>query len=157
MKKQIISLGLSIFFVLSLIAVQAQNPQRGKDFSFQGKGKKEMMCQKVLTEEQQEAFKEIRLASMKDAKPLQDEIRELRAHHQTLMTAEKPNLNEIYTSIDKMSELKSELAKIRAKARVEMSSQLSEEQKLKMAQMKKMRKGKGHWVGHRQKHRGWND
>lgn len=37
---------------------------------------------------------------MKDAKPFRDELRELRVHHQTLMTAENPDLDAIYLSLD---------------------------------------------------------
>ena len=96
--------------------------------------------ERFLTDEQKEAFKTIRMNSMKEAKPLQDELRELKAHHQTLMTAEKPDMKAINASIDKMSSVEAELEKVKAKARVEMQSSLTDEQKMKMHQFMKMKK-----------------
>ena len=140
MKKQLISIGLSIIFILSLSLAQAQNEEHGKRHHSFEKGERGMMHGKMLTDDQKEAFKELRIKSMKESKPIKDELRELSAHHQTLMTAEKPNLKAVYASIDKMSVLKTKLAKIKAKSRIEMSSQLTDEQKLKMASMKQMKK-----------------
>ena len=92
-----------------------------------------------LTEEQKDAFKAIRLKSMKETKPLRDELRELRAHQQTLMTADQPDLNTIYSNIDKMSTLEAQLAKVRAKSRIEMQSYLTDDQKVQFQHMKAMR------------------
>lgn len=92
-----------------------------------------------LTEEQKEAFKAIRMKSMKETKPIQDELRELRAHQQTLMTADQPNLDAIYKNIEKMSTLQTQLAKIRAKSRLDMQGQLTDEQKIQFQHMKEMR------------------
>ena len=109
------------------------------------------MHMNLLTDEQKEIFKEIRLKVLKESKPLQDKLRELKAHHQTLVTADEPNMNEIYASIDKMSEVKSELAKIKAKSRVEMASHLTDEQKILMAQHRGMKEGMGHTRRHFQR------
>ncbi len=157
MKKQLISIGLSLIFILSLSLVQANNSKKGQRGEFKGKGHHGMMHEKLITEEQKEIFKEIRLTSMKESKPIQDELRELKAQHQTLMTAEKPDLNKIYASIDKMSELKTQLTKIKAKSRVEMASHLTEEQKLKMAHFHKFRKEGKHNHCKRPGNKGWNE
>lgn len=93
----------------------------------------------TLTDEQKDAFKMIRMKTMKDSKPLRDQLRELRAHQQTLMTADKPDMKAIYANIDKMSELQTQLAKILAKSRVDMQSHLTDEQKMQFGQMKGMR------------------
>jgi len=93
----------------------------------------------MFTDEQKEAFKTVRINSMKEAKPLQDQLRELKAHQQTLMTEEKPDMNAIYANIDKMSKLENQLAKIRAKTRVEIQSHLTDEQKLQMQNFRTMR------------------
>ena len=93
---------------------------------------KGMTCGKqesLLTDEQKEAFKTIRLESMKESRPLEDQLRELRTHQQTLMHADKPDLNAINANIDKISDIENQLAKIKAKARVEMMSKLTDEQK----------------------------
>ena len=157
MKKQLISIGLSLIFILSLGLAQANNPERGQKGESKERGHHGMMHGKLLTEEQKEIFKEIRLANMKESKPLKDKLRELQAQHQTLVTAEKPDLNKIYASIDKMSTLKTELAKIKAKSRVEMASHLTEEQKLKMANFHKHKKGKKHKHNKRQMGKGWSE
>ena len=145
MKKQLTSFGLSVIFILSLSLVQAQNTEKGNRYQKHEKGHHGMMYGKLLTEEQKESFKDIRLQSMKESKPIRDELRELAARHKTLMTADQPDMDKIYASIDKMSDLKSELGKIKAKARIEMSSQLTDEQKLKMESFKKKKK---HHRGH---------
>ena len=93
----------------------------------------------MFTDEQKEAFKTVRMNSMKEAKPLQDQLRELKAHQQTLMTAEKPDMTAIYANIDKMSNLENQLAKIRAKTRIEIQSHLTDEQKLQMQNFRTMR------------------
>ncbi len=96
---------------------------------------KGMPCGKqenLFTDEQKEAFKTIRLESMKESRPLEDQLRELRTHQQTLMHADKPDLNAINANIDKISDIENQLAKIKAKARVEMMSKLTDEQKMQM-------------------------
>ncbi len=52
-------------------------------------------------------------------KTFRDQLKELRAHHETLMAAETPDMKAIYKSLDKQGELQIELSKIRAKSRIE--------------------------------------
>lgn len=93
-----------------------------------------------LTAEQKEVMKKLRLETEKQMKPLKNELRELMAHQQTLMTADKADLNAINKNIDKISGVKAEMAKIKAKQHQEFRSQLSEEQLIKFDSMKgKMR------------------
>ncbi|MGQ8337310.1 Spy/CpxP family protein refolding chaperone [Sunxiuqinia sp. A32] len=138
MKQRILTMSLSVLMLFCITTVNAQidkqehNERRPRMERFSKKGHNGEKPQKLLTEEQKESFKKIRLQSMKDAKPIHDELRELEAHHQTLITAEQPNLAKIYASIEKIGKLKTELAKIRVKSKVEMESQLTDEQKLKM-------------------------
>jgi len=66
------------------------------------------------------------------------------AHQKTLMTAEKPDLDAINKNIEKMGSLKTEMAKIQAKSRLDMRAQLTEEQRLKFdLHRENMREGKG--------------
>lgn len=94
-----------------------------------------------LTEEQNKAIKEIRLKSAKEAKPLKFKLKELKARYQTLINEDSPNLNAINANIDEMSKVKNQLAKIKAKTRVEIFSKLTDEQKL-LFSSPKMKKGK---------------
>lgn len=89
-----------------------------------------------LTDAQKEAFKQSRLAMQKQLLPIQNELGEAEAHQKTLMTAEKPDLAAINKNIEKIGSLRVEMAKIRAKSRLDMRAQLTEEQRLKLDAMK---------------------
>jgi Spy/CpxP family protein refolding chaperone len=84
-----------------------------------------------LTDAQKEAFKQSKLVVQKQLQPLQNELGEAEAHQKTLMTAEKPDITAINKNIEKMGSLKTEMAKIQAKNRLDMRAQLTEEQRLK--------------------------
>ena len=86
----------------------------------------------LFTNEQQKAFRAIRLKSMKEAQPLRDQLNELKAHQRTLMNADKPDMKAIYINIDKMSDIENQLAKIKIKGHIEMMSYLTDEQKLQV-------------------------
>lgn len=97
-----------------------------------------------LTDDQKEQAKEIHLASAKEMKPFVDKLRELKAHHQTLETAEVANIKAINKSIDEMSKVHASIAKVKAKYKQEFRSLLTEEQRVKMEAMKKHRGEKKH-------------
>jgi Spy/CpxP family protein refolding chaperone len=81
-------------------------------------------------------MKKIRLETAKEVKPLKNELRELQAHQQSLVTADNADMKAIYKNIDKMSDVKTNLAKIMAKQTQEVRSLLTDEQRLKMDQMR---------------------
>ena len=93
-----------------------------------------------FTEEQKEAMKEIRLETAKEMKPLRNQLRELNARHQTLTTTEDADLDAIYENIEEMSDVKTEMAKIRARQHQEVRGLLTEEQLLKFDSRKEMMK-----------------
>ena len=84
-----------------------------------------------LTDAQRDAFKISMLEMQKQLKPLRNELGELKAHQKTLMTAEKPVINDINKNIDKIGTLRVEMAKIQTQHRLDMRAQLTEEQRLK--------------------------
>ena len=84
-----------------------------------------------LTDAQKEALKQSRIDLQKQLKPLRNELGEAEAHQKTLMTAEKPDLNAIDKNIEKIGMLKTEMAKVQVKHRLDMRAQLTDEQKLK--------------------------
>jgi Spy/CpxP family protein refolding chaperone len=97
-----------------------------------------------LTDEQKEAFKQGMIAVQKQMQPLRNQLGEAEAHQRTLMTAEKPDLKDINKNIEKIGEIKVEMAKLQAKYHLEMRAQLNDEQKLKFDMFKhQMRDGKG--------------
>lgn len=83
-----------------------------------------------LTDEQREGFKKSMLAVQKKLQPLRNELGELKARQNTLMTAERPDKREVEKNIEKMGELKVEMEKIQAAHRLEMRQQLTEDQRL---------------------------
>ena len=84
-----------------------------------------------LTDAQKEAFKQNRLAAQKQLQPIRNELGEAEAHQKTLISAEKPDLAAINKNIEKIGSLRVEIEKIRAKSRLDMRAQLTEEQRLK--------------------------
>ena len=97
-----------------------------------------------LTEAQRTSFKEGMIALHKQLQPLRNQIGEAEAHQKTLTTAEKPDLGAINKNIEKIGDLRVQMAKILAKQRLEMRAQLTDEQRLKFDVMKRgMRDGKG--------------
>lgn len=96
-----------------------------------------------LSDAQKESLKQSMLAMQKQIKPVRNELGEALAHQRTLVTADTPDLKAIDKNLDKIGELKTEMAKIRAKYQLEMRAQLTPEQQLKFdlfkQQMKKQR------------------
>ena len=84
-----------------------------------------------LTDAQKDAFKQSRLEMQKQLQPLKNELGEVKAHQKTLMTADKPDINDINKNIEKMGSLRVEMEKIQAQHRLDMRAQLNEEQLLK--------------------------
>ena len=94
-----------------------------------------------LTDAQKEAFRQSRLVLQKQVQPILNELGEAEAHQKTLMSAEKPDLAAINKNIEQIGNLKVEMAKIKAKNRLDMRAQLTEEQRLKFDAFKGHRRG----------------
>lgn len=139
---------LSLFIVATLListTVLAQptrqenrNPER-KAMMMKQFAQQKNIHQKFFTVEQQETMKTIRLETAKKVKPFKNELRELMAHQQTLITADNADLKSINKNIDKMSDTKTEIAKIMAAQHQQIRSLLTEEQLLRFDTMKNNR------------------
>lgn len=147
MKTKISSILLVVAIVISTTAVAQktkapQNKKDGQEMMRQGK-KRDAQKADFFTDEQKETIKKLRLETAKEVKPLKNELRELMAHQQTLTTEDNADLNAINKNIDKISEIKAEMAKVMAKQHQEIRSQLSEEQLIKFDSRKnRMHQGK---------------
>ena len=104
-----------------------------------------------LNEDQVKAFKDIHLKMHQEIKPLQNQLGEAEAHQKTLLSADSPNLNAINDNIEKIGEIKIDMAKIRTKYMLETRSKLTDEQRMKLEMMRAHRKfnGPGMQNGHR--------
>lgn len=144
MKTRILSLLIvAAFFISTAGFAQQQNPRQEYNKNAERKAmmKKQYVhqkniYQKFFTEEQQETMKNLRLETAKKVKPLKNELRELMAHQQTLTTADNADLKAINNNIDKISETKTEIAKIMAAQHQQVRSLLTEEQLIKFDSMK---------------------
>lgn len=136
MKTKILLLVVLMSFSAILIAIPAD---RDSTKSFRGQNREMRMNDHHrdpknglnLTDAQKEAFKQSRLEIQKKMQPLENELGEVKAHQKTLITAEKPDMNEINKNIEKMGALRVEMAKIQAQHRLDMRAQLTDEQRIK--------------------------
>lgn len=147
MKRKITAV-LMVALVCLTIGVSAQNQvkekrvERMREFAERRDNPGERRMD-FFTEEQKEAMKTIRLETEKQLKPLKNELRELNAHQQTLVTADKADMKAIEKNIDKISGVKAQMAKIMAKQHQEVRAQLNEEQLMKFDSMREKRMQKG--------------
>lgn len=122
----------------------AQPAERGSKKPFRGQNPEMRMNERQrvpgeglnLTAEQKDAFKKSMLEVQKQLQPIRNELGEAMARQKTLTTAEKPDMGAINKNIEKMGALKTEMAKIQAKHRLEMRAQLTDEQRLKFDMFK---------------------
>lgn len=162
MKTKILSLALLLIVALGVIAQPGnQGIRPGMKNQMQMKPDRQEMAKVLnLTNEQKEAFKKIMLAAHKEIKPVRNEIGEAAAHLKTLISADKPDFTAIDKSIDKIGVLKTEMAKIALKSRLQIRDLLTDEQRMKAEAMKakskqtmgpkKGRPGLGMNAGHQQ-------
>jgi Spy/CpxP family protein refolding chaperone len=144
MKTRIASiLMVTLFFISTALIAQPRN--QGENWG-QNQDREQMkqkrfaenkrMPQNFFTEEQKETMKEMRLEMAKQIKPVKNELRELMARQKTLTTADKVDMKAINKNIDKMSDAKTEMAKIMAAQHQQVRSLLTEEQLIKFDSMK---------------------
>lgn len=137
MKLKIIAAALVTLLVISASAWAQQPASQANRPEIREMIKKRQMRmehdrQGFLTEEQKASMQKMRLETAGKIRPLKNELRELEARQQTLSTSEKPDLPAIDKNIEKISQVKAEMAKIMARQRIEFRSMLTEEQLLKM-------------------------
>ena len=139
-------------FVFATTVIIAQPGNRAEKWSKLSPEQKEMMLKKrqatktdrqpFFTAEQKETMKNLHLETAKQVKPLRNELNELMAKQKTLTTAENADINAINKNIDKMAEVKANMAKIHAKQQQEIRKMLTEEQLIRFDAMKQHRAGK---------------
>ncbi len=97
-----------------------------------------------LTEAQKASFKEGMIAVQKQLQPLRNQLREAEVHQKTLVTTEKSDLGAINKNIEKIGDLRVQMAKVQAKQHMDMRAQLTDEQRLKFDLFQgQMKNGKG--------------
>lgn len=147
--KRLLSRSLLVLMVSALIATSFSNAyaQRGnrpmRDSARFERGIPN------LTAEQKTKIQVLKVKHQKEVTPLRNELAEKKAHLRTLNSVEKPDINAINKTIDEISALQTKIMKSNASHRIEIASNLTDEQKVFFnSHQGKMRNGKrGHGMG----------
>jgi Spy/CpxP family protein refolding chaperone len=100
-------------------------------------------CILNLTPEQDSKITELRTKHIKEVTPLRNELGEKSARLRTLQSADSPNLNEINKTIDEMASIRANIQKKGAAHRAEVSSILTDEQRVVYNSRGQGRMGRG--------------
>jgi Spy/CpxP family protein refolding chaperone len=87
-----------------------------------------------LTDEQKAKMEDLRLEQYKAMKPLRNEMNELRAKKQTLMSADEVDVKAVHKIIDEQTALSNQMQKLQLEHRLAVRSILTEQQRMKMDQ-----------------------
>lgn len=149
----VVLMGMSSFLIAQSAKNDSGKSMRGQEWRSHGKdGQSGPMSGLNLTDAQKDAFKQSMMAMHKEMKPLRNELGEAMAHQKTLVSADKPDFSAIDKNLEKIGDLKVQMAKIQVKHRLDMRAQLTEEQRMKFDMFKeKMKNGKGDWAMNRGK------
>lgn len=139
MKKQIILLAIAVISSLPLLAQQRPHNQE----RMQRMRSERPERQDFLSEEQKEQMKGLREEHMKASTPLHNQLKELRARQNSLMSVESPDRGEINEVLDEINELQGQLQKLSVDQRLNFRELLTEEQRVKVDAMKARRPGMG--------------
>ncbi len=91
---------------------------------------RQMPCMNDLTQEQKDKLKELRLLQMKKMTQFKNRLNELKARIKTLTSVDNPDIKEINKVIEKMGEIKLEMAKNMLAHRMDVRSVLTDDQKV---------------------------
>lgn len=126
MKKSLLFLSLAAFLSLGILDAKAQCQNQGKD--------KSECCQMSkfpgLSDEQKNKIKAIKIQEDKQLLPIENQIKEKKAHLNTLRTAAQPNMSEINSTVEEIGKLKTDIEKIREANIQEIRKVLNDEQRL---------------------------
>lgn len=159
MKKQILFLTLAAMFSFSSSAVFAQKANQNNANDSKQKECTVSQCCKDFgfTDDQKKQMKDLQFKQDKQLLPIENQIKEKKAHLQTLRTADKADMNEINKTIEEIGKLKIEKMKIREAGIQDFRKILTDEQRLRFDTQRKNFKGKHHGGQHHGgKHHGGN-
>lgn len=131
MKSRFITKGLLVLMISALITTLSSNTfaQRGPNDSRRDSTRFER-CIPNLTADQKTKIESLRVKHLKEVTPLKNELAEKRAHLKTLESVEKPDKDAINKTIDEITSLHGKIMKMGASHRLEVSSNLTDEQKV---------------------------
>ncbi|HIE16092.1 MAG TPA: periplasmic heavy metal sensor [Bacteroidales bacterium] len=134
MKKNRLNLSIWIIIMMAAMIVSttafAQGPGQGKGMK---KANAEMQMKQMipdLTDDQLTKIKSLRLETMKLIIPLRAEMREKKAHLNSLAVAEKVDWKAIEKTIDEIGAIRVKMMKYRAKLRQDIRALLTDDQRI---------------------------
>jgi len=133
MKNNFFTKGLFVLMVSALITASSSNTfaQRGpRPNDFRQDSARFERCIPNLTADQKAKIETLRVKHLKEVTPLKNELAEKRAHLKTLESVEKPDKDAINKTIDEITSLHGKIMKMGANHRLEVSSNLTDEQKV---------------------------
>lgn len=105
--------------------------QQGRNYGQGQKDDQRKTCQiPDLTEEQEAKINDLRLEKTKEMTTFRNQMNELRAKKQTLMTSDNSDSKEINGVIDQMTDIHNKMMKTSAKHHQDVRSLLTDEQKI---------------------------
>lgn len=117
-----------------------RNYDRKKEYGKEWRGnynREESRLGRSLTYEQRISINQIKQREYKASKPLISKLNKMESRHQSLVRKNKPNMNKINANLYEMEQIKGSLARIEAKARVDILSLLNKKQKQLYAEHEK--------------------
>jgi Spy/CpxP family protein refolding chaperone len=131
MKNQLLSKSIFMLAIATLMLSTVSFAQRGmRPVTLMNDSTKFERGIPNLTPDQKTKIKSLKVKFIKEVTPLKNEIAEKRAHLKTLGSVDKPDINAINKTIDELSMLTSRMMKQAASHRIEVSSLLTDEQKV---------------------------
>lgn len=133
-----------------MIAATSIFAQRGRYYSdSETRYGRSMMCNLIpdLTEDQETKIEALRVDHLKEMNNYRNQMNELRAKKQTLMTSDNLNMNEINSVIDQMTGVHGKMMKASAKHRQDVRNLLTEDQKVYFDSRLRRGNGRGHGRG----------
>jgi len=133
MKSKFFTKSLVVVAITGLLTTTAINvkSQPGQGMMNMENRQQKSMCKiPNLTEDQQKKISDLKVKHLKEVTPLRNELNEKQAHLQTLVSAEKQEVDAINKTIDEIASVKAKLMKKRVAHRAEVSQLLTDDQKV---------------------------
>lgn len=126
--------------------------QRGRNYSEQGKGlNMDRACQMIpdLTEDQQAKIQALRTGHIKEMTAFRNQMNELKAKKQTLMTSDNSDMKDLNANIDQITSVHNKMMKASAKHHQDVRNLLTDEQKVYFDSKPMRGRGQGRGMGDR--------
>ena len=124
----------TVLVALAVLMISSTNifAQRGRNFNDREPGERFNICNRIpdLTEDQQTKIETLRVNHLKEMNAFKNQMDELRAKKNTLMSTEAAGITNINSVIDQMTDVHNKMLKASAKHRLDVRNLLTDAQKV---------------------------